>query len=203
MERITVYTQPASSVAEAYRALCINVLAGVGEKRLIEVAGVSNNVDASLVIANLAVALAQAGKHVLVMDCNLRSPKQHEVFGVPNRGVTECLASTGSIADFVQQTVQQNLQVLPAGATISNPIEKLLSTTFENMLSEVKTIYDVVLLDVPAVGVISDAVALGTKTDGILLVLANKKDKVEQAQKAKEMFIQAGVPVLGCVLDKA
>ena len=168
MERITVYTQPASSVAEAYRALCINVLAGVGEKRLIEVAGVSNNVDASLVIANLAVALAQAGKHVLVMDCNLRSPKQHEVFGVPNRGVTECLASTGSIADFVQQTVQQNLQVLPAGATISNPIEKLLSTTFENMLSEVKTIY-----------------------------------KVEQAQKAKEMFIQAGVPVLGCVLDKA
>lgn len=203
MERIVVYNNPTSPVAEAYRSMCINVQAGLGEKKIVEVAGVADNSYASIVAANLAAAMAQVGKNILLLDCNLRNPRQHELFGIQNRGITDCVLSGEHYKSFVQATAQANLFVLTAGTTVRNPAEVLLSQNMQNILNETKETYDVVLLDVPPAGTVSDAVALGTKTDGVLLVLVNKQDKVEQAQKVKEMFTQAGVPILGCVLDKA
>lgn len=203
MERLIVFNNPTSPVTEAYRTLCANVLAGQGEKIIIEVAGVAENTNASLVAANLAVAIAQAGKTVLLIDCNLRKPKQHELFALQSKGVTNCITGSEYYTTFVQATQQANLFVLAAGGSVVNPAETLLSVAMQSILTEVKATYDVVLIDVPPAGAISDAVALGAKTDGVVLVLTNKQDKVEQAQKAKTLFTQAGVNILGCVLDKA
>lgn len=202
MERIIAYNNPASLVTEAYRTLSINILAGLGDKKILVVAAVAENTDVSLVIANLAVAMSQAGKNVLIVDCNLRDPKQHELFGLQNYGVTNCITKGELYTTYVQATKQSNLFVLAAGAAANNPAETLLSAPMETILQEAKATYDVVLLDVPPAGGIVDAVSLGTKTDGALLVLTNKKDKVEQAQKAKEMFTQVSVPILGCILNK-
>ena len=203
MERIMVYNNPNGSVTEAYRTLCTNVLATLGKRKILEVTAVAENSDASTITANLAVVMAQAGENVLVLDCNLRNPKQHELFGLQNKGLADCISSGEYYKTFVQATSQANLFVLTAGAKVINPAEVLLGKTMCSLLKEVKETYDVVLLDAPSVETISDAVALGTKTDGILLVLTNKKDKVEQAQKAKAMFTQAGVNIFGCILDKA
>lgn len=203
MERIMVYNNPEGPVTEAYRTLCTNVLVALGEKKILEVAGVAENSNISTVTANLAVAMAQMGKTVLVVECNLRNPKLHELFGLQNNGLAECATSGAYYKTFIQSTPQANLFVLAAGTTVTNPTEALLRKTMENLLNEVKEPYDVVLLDAPSVETVSDAVALGTKTDGVLLVVTNKQDKVEQAQKAKEMFTQAGVNILGCILDKA
>lgn len=203
MEKVIVYNSPVTPVAEAYRILCTNVLAGKGEKKLIEVIGIVNDSGACLVTANLATAMAQAGKKVLLIDCNLRNPKQHDIFVLQNRGLTECLSAVQNYCNFVQQTSQCNLDVLTAGTVVENPVETLLSPPMQELLNTVRSAYDIVLLDVPAVNRVADAVALGTKTDGAILVLTNKRDKVEQAQKAKEVLTQAGVAILGCVLDKA
>lgn len=202
MEKLVVYTQPTDPITEAYRVLCTNVMAGLGEKKLIEVVGISTNAGAGLVAANLAVAMAQAGHQTLVMDCNLRSPEQHLLFGLPNRGITEYLVSATSFTDFVQHTAQQNLQLLTAGTAVLNPVETLLSVPMKKLLNDVKAAYDVIILCVPVTGNTSDAIALGTLTDGAVLVIADKEDRVETALRTKESFIQADVDILGCILNK-
>ena len=203
MERIAVFKNPTSQISESYRSLCTNALAKLEDKKILEVAGIAEDTTASLVIANLAVALAQTGKKVLIIDCNLRGPKQHELFELNNNGLTDCIGASENYNTFVQPTVQKNLFVLAAGSTTpDNPVETLLCPEMDNILRETKDSYDVVLLDVTPVDTVSDAVALGTKTDGVLLVFTNKKDKVKKAQKAKGGYLRAGVPVFGCVLDK-
>lgn len=190
-------------VVEAYRVLCANVLATLGEKKVVEFAGLANTGNTSAVVSNLGITLAQVGKNILIIDCNLRHPKQHALFGLPNRGLVDCVSTDEPYAAFVQATNQDNLFVLAAGVGEGNPIEILLSKEMQNLLQDATETYDVILLDVPPVATVYDAIALGTKTDGVLLIVTNKQDKVEQAQKAKEMFTQAGVNVLGCILDKA
>lgn len=190
-------------IIEAYRALCANVLATLGEKKVVEFASVADASNTSAVVSNLGIALAQVGKSVLIIDCNLRNPKQYELFGVSNRGIVDCVSSGEPYTTFVQATKQENLFVLAAGVVGGSPTETLLSKEMQTLLQDAKEIYDVILLDVPPVATVNDAIALGTQTDGVLLIVTNKQDKVEQAQKAKEMFTQAGVTVLGCILDKA
>lgn len=204
MERLIVFTNSDSPVSEAYRVLCMNVLASLDKKKILELAGVTDNSNACLIMSNLAVAMAQAGKSVLVIDCNLREPKLHELFSLQNSGLSDCLSMEDDYENYVQATKQNNLFVLTAGtATVNNPSEALLSLAMQDILNEIRKVYDIILIDIPSAGTVSDAVSLGTKTDGVLLVLNNKEDKVEQAQKVKEMFTQANVPVLGCVLNKA
>ncbi len=202
MEGLIVYKEPMGVVAEAYRALCANVLATLGEKKILEFVGVADTGNTSTIVANLGVALAQSGKNVLIIDCNLRNPKQYELFEVPNRGLVDCVISSEPYTTFVQSTKQSNLFVLAAGIAVGNPTEILLSKGMQHLLQYAKKTYDVILLDVSPLVAIYDAIVLGTQTDGILLVLTNKQDKVEAAQKAKVMFNQAGVPILGCVMDK-
>ena len=203
MEELIICKEPEGTVAEAYRVMCAKVLAALGEKKVVEVTSVSDAGNTCTVVANLAVAMAQAGKNVLVIDCNLRNPKQHELFCLQNKGVAEFSTSGEYYTTFVQETTQSNLFVLAAGSIAGNPAEMLSSMATQDLLQRAKETYDVILLDMPPVTVVSDAIALGTRTDGVLLIITNKKDKVEEAQKAKEMFMQAGISVLGCVLDKA
>ena len=203
MERLIVHKEPASVVAEAYRAMCTNVLAMLCERKIVEVVGVAANGNSSTVVANLATVMAQAGKTVLTVDCNLREPKLHELFALKNSGLSDCLSTMDDYANYVQATKQNNLYALTAGtAMTNNPSEALLSPAMQSILNDVRKSYDVILIDVPSPGIVSDAVSLGTKSDGVLLILNNKEDKVEQAQKVKEMFTQANVNVLGCVLNK-
>lgn len=203
MEKIIVYSEPSSPITEAYRKLCFNLLAELSGRKIIEVAAVSSCCNSSNLLANLAVAVAQAGKKVLILDCNMRSPKQQDVFGLSNSGVADVLGSDGNLYDFVQQTEQRNLQVLTSGSPVVNPVEMLMSPAMQQILDTVCIDYDVVLVDVPPIEKVTDAIAMGSKTDGVLLVVTNKTDKVSLVQNAKKMFVQAGVPILGCVLDKA
>ena len=202
MEGLIVYKEPVGPVAEAYRVLCANLMAALGEKKVVEFAGVAETDNTSTVVSNLGVALAQARKNVLVIDCNLRNTKQHELFDLPNRGLVDCVSSGEPYTTFVQATKQENLFVLAAGVAGENPTDTLQSKGMQDLLQDAKRTYDVILLDVPPVAMVYDAITLGIQTDGVLLVLANKWDKVAQAQKAKEMFTQAGVTILGCILDK-
>ena len=203
MEKIIVFTKPMSPVTEAYRSLCANFLAEIADKKVIEVVGAFHNYNSCRMLANLSVAIAQAGKKVLLLDCNLREPKVHKLFGLDNKGLSDCLIGENDWHNYVQQTPQMNLQVLTSGSPVANPVETLLGHSVQSVLQEVREEYNIVLIDVPSVDLASDAVALGMKTDGVVLVVTNKEDKVEQAQRAIDMFVKAGISVLGCVLDKA
>ena len=206
MEKVNVitYKEPYSPISEAYHMLATNILAGIkeGEKKRIVITSISGSTNSSVTTANIGVAIAQTGVRTLIMDCNLRNPKQHELFGVVDQGLTDCIAVQKDYKDYIVNTAQNNLFLLPAGTATLNITEISFVPAVQCILEEGVSDYDVILIDTPPVGIVADTVSLATKTAGVLLVLTNKQDKVEQAQKAKEMFTQAGVSILGCVLDK-
>lgn len=200
MEKIVVFSEPDNLVTNAYHRLCTNIIAKMKEMKVIEVTSVTTDNHASIV-ANLAVAMAQAGKKVVLLDCNLRNPHQHNFFGLNNYGIMDYLTKQDNLAEYVQKTEQTNLKVLTAGNGENNPIEMLMCQEMQKLLKIIASENDVVLLDVPGVGSVVDAVALGTKIDGAILVLNNNVDKVDQVIEAKKALEQANVTVLGCILN--
>lgn len=202
MEKIIVYKEPLCPMTEAYRILSLNLLVGLKNKKVIEVTSASSHNNCSQILANMAVAVAQTGKNVLLMDCNFRKPLQHEFFELQNEGVADILRSRQNFRDFVQMTPQSNLQVLAAGVTEDIPANIFQSPTFMQIIENVREEYDIIFLDVFAANEVTDALLLGTKADGCILIVTNKLDRVEQIQRVKERFTQAGITILGCVLDK-
>lgn len=201
MEKVIVYSNPTSPAVEDYRILCANVLSLQRDKKVIEVAGVTNENSANLVVANLAVAIAQTGQRILLVDCNLRNPQLHDIFGLQNQGLTDCLISVQDYQSFIKETAQQNLYLLTAGTMPSNPVKTLLSQPMEALLKTMREDYDIVLLALPAIGVVADAVVIGSQTDGAIIIVKNKEDKVANVQIAKDNLLKAGVFIYGCILN--
>ena len=160
------------------------------------------NEGKSTVIASLGIVLAQAGKKVLLMDCDFRNPTQHKMFGLPNRGTTNYVATGEDIKNMLQQVEQENLTVLASGPVPPNPSEILTSQKMASLLEKMKAEYDYVLLDTPPILPVTDAAALSHQADGVLLVVASNGIGPSEAKLAKTRLELAGANIIGCVLNK-
>ena len=135
--------------------------------------------------ANLAAALAQSGRRVILVDGDLHRPRQHRVFGLRNNtGLTTALIANiaGSLDDILQDTGVTGLRVLTSGPLPPNAAELLGSTRMHELLVELHTRADVVVIDSPPVTALSDAAVLATQTDGVLLVLDAGKTRRRAGQ---------------------
>ena len=141
----------------------------------------------SFISANLAVAYAQEGKKVLMIDCDLRRGRQHEIFEVMN------LTSGG----------YPNVDLLPTGPTPPNPIELLASENNQKLLNELRKLYDIIILDCPPVIGLSDTMIMTKFSDANIIVVSNKKTKIESLDRAKKIFAQANAKITGVVINKA
>ncbi len=206
MERIdlTAYKDPKSPISEAYRTIRTNLqFIGVDrEVKIVEVTSSVPNEGKSTTIASLAIVMAQAGKKTLLVDCDFRNPTQHKLFGLRNKGFSNCIATGGDFRSFIQQIDQENLDILTSGPVAPNPSEILMSNRMQEFLNEAREIYDYVLIDTPPVIPVTDAAVLSNKTDGIILVIASGEDKPELLKDAKDRLDQAGAKILGCILNK-
>ena len=206
MEKInlTAYNNPKSPISEAYRAIRTNIqFAGVDKPlKTIIVTSATPHEGKSTVIASLAIVLAQAGKKVLLIDCDFRNPTIHKLFGLTNTGMTNFVA-TGEALEKIKQTVEQeNLTIITAGPVPPNPSEILTSQKMSNLLDQLKQEYDYILLDTPPILPVTDAAALSHKTDGVLLVVASDEISPNEAKLAKNRLELAGANIIGCVLNK-
>ncbi len=203
--QLIVHEQPKSPIAEAYRTLRTNIqYAKVdGELKVLLFTSAGPGEGKSTVAANTAVALAQAGQKVILVDCDLRKPVQHHVFRLNKKGLTNCLVGESPAIELLQDTEAPNLRVLTSGPIPPNPAELLGSSRMGLALDALKEIADFVVLDCPPVIAVTDASVLSRKADGVILVLDANAVRPEMAQKAKELLEKAQANILGAILNRA
>lgn len=201
---ITVHTHPKSPVAEAFRTLRTNLgLLSVDEPlKVVMITSPTPEEGKSTVASNLAVAYAHAGKHVLMIDCDLRKPAIHRAFSVENRrGLTNVLVEDVDLQEVTQRTDVRRLDVLTSGPIPPNPSELLASRRMKELLANVKKRYQMVLIDTPPVLAVTDASILATLVDGAILVVRAGFTRKDAANHAKRNLEMTGVRLLGCILN--
>ncbi len=198
-------SDPRSPASEAYRTLRTNLQFSSLDKPVhtILITGVEAGDGKSTTLANLAVVLAQGGKRVVVVDCDLRRPTLHKVFGVSSEpGLTNAiLDSAGALA--LQATPVEGLRLLASGPLPPNPSELLGARRFEEILAGLAKESDMVLLDAPPIVAVSDACVLATKVDGVILVVNAGKTKRDLARRARSLLEKVNAHILGVVLNNA
>ena len=207
MEGLNLVTQndPKNPAAEAYRVIRTSIQFAQAGKELktIAITSCTPNEGKSMTIANLAVVLTQAGKSVLLIDCDMRNPTVHKNFNLSNKiGLSSCISMGTALADAVQATGIEGLDALTAGVIPPNPSELLGSERMQNVLQRAKEQYDYVLIDTPPVMPVTDALIVSRFVDGIILVIASAEVKVEMAREVKNQLVNAGANILGVVLNK-
>lgn len=207
MEGLNLVTQndPKNPVAEAYRVIRTGIQFAQAGKELqtIALTSCTPNEGKSTTIANLAVVLTQAGKSVLLIDCDMRNPTVHKNFNLSNKvGLSSCISMGTALSDAVQKTSIEGLYALTGGVIPPNPSELLGSEQMKNVLQRAKEQYDYVLIDTPPVMPVTDALIVGRFVDGMILVIASAEVKVEMARDVKNQLVNAGANILGVVLNK-
>jgi len=202
--RLIVHEEIKSPISEAYRTLRTNLQfsKSQGKLKTIMFTSAGPGEGKSTTVANTAVALAQSGKKVILMDCDLRKPVQHKIFGKKNRGLTNILVEEVKIEEFLQKTEIENLRILTGGPIPPNPSELLGSSKMQEILNYLKSQADYLIIDVPPVVAVTDACVLAAKVDGIALVVNFGAIRPEMAQKAKNLLLKANGHVLGVIINR-
>src|SRR5262249_37980389 len=192
------YHKPRSPEAEAYRAVRTALYFNThGERhKVVQVTSPNMGDGKSTVIANVAVAIAQSGRKVILIDADLRRPRAHRIFGLTARkGLAQVIAGTAELVEAVQPTVVPNLSVLPCGARPADPSELLTLPRFADLLEELRETYDYVLVDTPPLLAVSDPCAVAPRVDGVVLTIRVSKNGRPAAERACDML--AGLKGLG------
>jgi len=197
-------TNPRSPIAEAYRSLRTNLEFSSLDHplRSMIVTSAAPEEGKSTTLANLAVTVAQAGKRVILADCDLRRPAQHRLFGLANAtGLTTMVVDDQAMkSPPLQETGVPNLWLLASGPPPPNPAELLASRRMTEIIATLLERADMVLFDAPPVIAVTDAAVLAAKVDGVLLVLRAGKTKREHVERAKALLEKVNARVVGTVL---
>lgn len=201
--QLIVKDNPNSLISETYRMLQANLkfLSPDKELKVIAVTSSVSKEGKSTVSANLALAMAQLGRRVLLIDADLHHPVQHHIWDLTNvAGLSDVIMNRAPFETSVKQ-VSENLDVLPAGVIPPNPLALLESKRMESLIKDFSENYDVVLIDTPPLVLMADALTLGKMADGTLLVARPNVLDTASANAAKELLIQSGRKVLGLVIN--
>jgi capsular exopolysaccharide synthesis family protein len=198
---------PRSAPAESYRTLRTNVQFSALDVPVgsVVVTSPGSEEGKSTVAANLAVAMAQAGKRVLLVDSDLRRPTQHALFNLPNRhGLTNLLLDKHRTLDEVAlATPVPGLELVPSGPQPPNPADVLGTQRMRCVLEEMRARADVVVLDSPPVLAVADALVLAATADATLLVVRSGQTRRTLAQRAREHLFRVEARLLGVVINAA
>lgn len=201
---LIIEEKPKSISAEAYRTLRTNITFSSLDYRVksIMVTSAYPSDGKTTVLSNLAVAFAQSGKRVIVIDADMRKPRVHRVFKVSSvQGLSEVLIGDISIRDAIK-VYNDNIHILNCGRIPPNPTEMLASNSMERLIDELSMRYDYVLVDSPPVLPVADAQILTTLVDGTILVAASGKSEKKGVQKAYNAIKAVKGRIIGSVVTK-
>ena len=199
-----IQLRPRSGVAEAFRTIRTAIYFG-GEERAVKTILITSPTPGdgkSTCISNLAIAVAQAGRRVLLIDADCRRPVQHKTFKVDEtQGLTGVLTGRATLSDAVRPTEIDRLDLLQCGPLPHNPAELLDSQALLDLLGEAGRRYDQVLIDSPPVTLVSDARVLAASCDASVLVLRSERSTRRGATLAWSALSSVGANLLGVVVN--
>ena len=204
---------PKSPVSEVFRALRTNIqyMAKSGKAQSMVVTSTVQGEGKSWVVANLAITFAQAGKNVIIVDSDMRRPRQNSIFGVDMfPGLSNYLSGVTSrgternitAKECIQPTDIDNLYIIPAGNIPPNPSELLASLKTKDLLDELKKIFDVIIFDGAPCLLVTDSTVLSRIVDSTILVASHKNTKIDDLKEAKNRIEVVGGHVSGVVLNR-
>lgn len=201
--RLVAAYEPFSPQVEALRAIRSQLMLRwfARGRRALAIVGVDENDGASLFASNLAVVFSQLGEQTLLVDANLRAPRQQETFGLkPRQGLSDLLAGRADLDVISRIPCFVDLSVMPAGTLPPNPQELLARDGFRNLNTQLESRYDVVLYDLPAFNAGADALAVAGRAGGVLLVARKHHTRINNVTRMVEQLVDAGGEVLGSVV---
>lgn len=205
--RLMSTLEPSSPAAEAYRSLRTSIqFMGLDRKlQILQVTSPNASEGKTTTLANLAVALTQADQSVVIVSCDLRRPRIHEYFGLPNAiGFTSVILGETSLSAALQRVPRlPRLLLLASGRLPPNPSELLSSRRTADILTALRSQFDVVLVDSPPVLPVTDAAVLSTRVDGTLLVAMANQTTSKALTRAMEVLGNVDTTVVGAVLNGA
>lgn len=158
----------------------------------------------SYIAANLAVVFSQLGERTLLIDANLRNPHQHDHFRVENGlGLSDILAERGNGGSLRRIDKLLGLSVLTAGTTPPNAQELLSRPRFAQLLNDLRTRFDVIIIDTPPMADCADAQVVASRAGGALLVANRDQTRLSGMRTMVDMLQTSGATVLGSVLNEA
>ncbi len=198
------HSRPRLAAAEAYRSLrTALMLSTADDLRLVAITSAEAGEGKTSTAANLAVVMAQLGKNVLLIDADLRKPRQHKLFKVSNRiGLVSHLTGGAEPDAILGRTNIPNLFLCPSGPIPPNPSELLSSERMRQFLELVRSRFDFVIVDTPPALAVTDAILLGAMADGVVLCSRAGFLQRDGAKAVRDRLRVAEVRVLGAVLNR-
>jgi capsular exopolysaccharide synthesis family protein len=201
---LIVHNEPRSTVAECCRTIRTNLTFQSADNpiRIIGVTSALPRDGKTTVAISLAIALAQSGKRVLIIDTDLRKPRLHKAFKLPpSAGVTSVLAGESTLEQATQSTGVPGLSLLQCGPLPPNPSELLHTKRFAELAKEARERYDSVVFDTPPLGAVTDPAIISSLVDGMLLVVRARVTTRAGVDSALRQLRAVSAPLLGGIIN--
>src|SRR6266852_34223 len=201
---LAIYEKPRSSTAECCRSIRTNLLFMSPDKHLqsILVTSSAPQEGKTTIAANIAVAMADSGGRVLLLDADMRRPRTQRIFKIGNEiGLSSVIVGSAKLADAIKTTQVPGLSVLVSGPIPPNPAELLHADAFGSLLRQLETRYDQIIIDSPPEGVVADAAILGAQVDGTIVVMRAGKTTRDHALRTLRSLRNVNARIFGAVLN--
>ncbi|QDU07625.1 polysaccharide biosynthesis tyrosine autokinase [Gimesia aquarii] len=198
------YYRPSSKEAESFRSLRTSLLLKTDQSgaKVLQMTSAQPGDGKTTSISNLALAIAQTGRKVLIVDADLRRPTIHSLFGIVNGiGLGDVLSEEIDAQTAIRETRIKDLSLMTAGTLPENPSEMLMSKRFTHLLKQVRNDFDYVLVDTPPLAVVSDPSIVASSVDGVLLVVRVDKNRRGVIRKVQQIIQTNRINVTGILAN--
>ena len=211
---LVIVNEPRSPISEIFRTLRTNIqfMSQSRTAHALLITSTNTSEGKSWVSSNLALAIAQTGKKVIMIDGDMRKGRLHRIFGLNQKpGLSNYLSGVyddekgkilNGLEDYIQHTEIDNLDVMSSGNIPPNPSELLILPQMSELLMDLKERYDFVIIDGTPCGLVTDSLILSRIVDSVVVIASCKETKKKDLQRVTENIKNVGGKILGIILNK-